>query len=580
MKLSDYVAQFLASQGVKHIFTLPGGFSMHLNDSLHHHGAMTPVYCLHEAGADIAAEAYGKIAPLAVCVVTAGPGATNAITPCASSYCDSVPVLYISGQVKRDDLSLGYVRCSGPQEVPITEMVRMVTKFSWLLDRPQDVAYILEKAVYIATHGRKGPVWIDIPLDVQAAQIDPEELEHFKPVDEPTQEHQAHRIIPLLKLSKRPLLLFGAGALGARDDVAKLVDLLGVPVLTTWMAKDLFGHDDPLLIGSPGPTATRAANWALQTCDLLICIGARIDSVMTLWQPEHFAPHAQIVMVDIDEAELDWSDVADMKINMDAGQFMRELRNEFAAIKALDLDSYFDFWCHLADWTARCRDWKARYPITGDTPTYQLTNELSDLLTPDDIIVVSAASVAATPIFHLAFKQKLGQRIYYSNGLDSMGFDIPYAIGACLASGRNRTICITGDGSFMQNCQELEVIHRLNLPIKIFVVDNHGYSGIRNSQLTHMKRLSGADEASGLTIPSIIDIGNAFGIGSFAIDRYMDAMILSSVPTIFVLDCPPDERAEPRVMSHIGDDGQMVSGTLENMYPYLTTDELIAEVGA
>lgn len=573
MKLSDYIANFIASQNVRHVFTLPGGFSMHLNDSIHHQGQIEPVYCLHESGAGAAADSYAKYAGLGVCVVTAGPGATNAITACASAYCDSVPLLFISGQCKREDLSGGWVRCSGPQEVPITRMIAPVTKYHWLLEKPEEVAYILEKAVYIATHGRKGPVWIDIPLDVQGAEIDEAALEHFTPAIEPVVKGLAREVVPLLRESKRPLFLIGAGALGARSDIAKLIDLLDVPVLTTWLAKDMFAHDDPLLVGQPGPLATRAANFALQTCDLLVCIGARIDSTMTAWQPEHFAPNAKVVLVDIDPAELNHSPVADVKIEMDAGKFAREIVKEIEVSGHPDISNVAN-WSH---WRGRCSLWKAHYHITTDTPVYQTIRELSGLLTPDDVIVIASSSVCCG-VFYTTFKQKLGQRIYYSNGQGSLGYDIPYAIGACLASGGRRTICLAGEGGFMQNIQELEVVRRLNLPIKFFVFDNNGYSSIRLSQQAHMKRLSGADEDSGMTIPNIRSVADAFEIESCVIDRYMDTMLDKPGPTLFVVPCSQDERCEPRVLARMGADGKMVSGTLENLYPYLPPDELAREL--
>jgi acetolactate synthase-1/2/3 large subunit len=550
MKLSDYIADYIASLGVRHVFTLPGGFSMHLNDSIAHHPKLTPVYMLHEAGAAIAAEAYAKASGgIGVCVVTAGPGCTNALTGVASAWLDSTPLLVISGDARmahlkaRDDFGL---RQGGPQDIDIMQMIRPITKHSFSAG-PRFVDVMMNEAVKWAMEGRRGPIWIDIPLDVQAAQIEPKatrpdiQLRHMLDVT---------RVITLLKESKRPIILAGAGVQNSRDEFLRLIDLLQVPVLTTWAAMDLIDYDHPLFIGRPGVVAARGANFALQNADLILAIGARLDPQTIGFERDQFAPNAKKIMVDIDQAELD--KLGDMYIDLpicaDAGDFIRAM-----------LATCYE--CLRPEWLAYCQDWKERYPFTGNAETYHMIDMICELSTPDDVFVVSPSCMAGA-IFMAGFHQKAGQRIISSHGLGAMGWATPAAIGAALATGRRVTV-IDGDGSFAQNVQELEVMRRLNLPIRFFVFNNDGYASIRNSQNKAFGRLSGADESSGLSLPNIEDISRAY---------HIDYGLLTP-PSIFEFFVPRNEMLAPRVQSEMLPDGTWHGGRLDDMWPYLTRDE-------
>jgi len=570
MKVSDYIANFIASRGIRHVFTLPGGFSMHLNDSIGHHPDITPVYMLHEAGAAIAAEAYAKVTGgMGVCVVTAGPGATNAVTGCASAWLDSVPVLFISGQVKRADLARGMVRESGPQEVDIIGMVKGITKTSRLVEN-SDIANYLYSAEWHMMDGRHGPAWLDIPLDVQAMETwSTDETQAYpsisiKPIND------IGRVCDLIASAKRPIVLAGTGIIhaDARDEFLQIVDMLGMPVLTTWLAADLIDYNHPLFIGRPGPVAQRGANLALQNADLLISVGARIDVAMAAWDIPHFAYKAKHIVIDIDQRELNkLGSFADMPICADAGQFIRAMID--SGIKA-----------NYPDWLIQCQEWKQKYYAETIGSTYaRIADMLSDTLTPEHVIVIGAASQSCAAFF-ATFRQKAGQRIIHSGGLGSMGYDIPYAIGACLGSGGKRTICITGDGSFMQNIQELEVVLRLNLPIHFIVFNNGGYASIRNSQQKAFGRLSGANEQSGLTLPSIDILARAWGMDACAA-RFMDTIKERITgferfphPMLTEVYAQQDEVVAPRVQNQFMLDGTIKTDSLENLWPYLSPEEL------
>jgi len=583
-KLSDYVMAELARIGVKHVFMVPGGAAMHLNDSLGKTPGLEFVCNLHEHASAVSAEAYGKTTGnLGVAMVTAGPGSTNAVTGVTSAWVNSSPCLFISGQVKRADLKQGNpIRQLGLQEVDIVSIVRPITKYAVTITDPATIRFHLEKALHLARTGRPGPVWLDFPLDVQAAMLDIEALERFTPpvAEADGLSAQVTQVIDLLNASERPVVLVGGGIrLGhAETELLELLDILGVPVLSTWVGADLITEDHPLFVGRPGSFAPRGANFAVQNSDFLLAIGARLDLATTGYAQKGFARAARKVMVDVDPAELEkMHGAVDVAIAADAGAFIRETIRQRERVQKSDRTS----------WTTRCRNWKKRYPVVGpehtgrqsDTSTYLFVDRLSEMLGEGDVIVEGSSGIHSE-IFFLAFRVKAAQRIIADGSLGAMGYGLPATIGTCLAAGR-QTVLVEGDGSLMPNIQELETIARLRLPIKIFVVNNHGYSSIRASQQRYFQRLVAADTTSGLTLPDVSRVAAAFGIQSERIDReselddVMKRCLAAAGPVICDVNVPREEDRVPRLSSLQRPDGTMVSKPLEDLFPFLERDEFL-----
>jgi acetolactate synthase-1/2/3 large subunit len=588
------VIQFVADQGVKHVFLVTGGGAMHLNDSLSRCPRIEPVCNSHEQASAIAAENYGKATNrLGVALVTTGPGGTNAVTGVAGAWLDSTPCLFISGQVKRPDRMfdaagrpLG-VRQLGVQEVDIVAIVKPITKYAVTILDPLTIRYHLEKAVHLATTGRPGPVWIDIPLDVQASPIDADLLDGFdQPAPEPSSlSVPVGKIIQALNRSERPLLFAGNGIrlAHAEREFSELIQLLKIPVLATWCAAGLIASDDPLYVGTPGSLAARGANFALQNCDLLLAIGARLDFAITGYAPDKLARSARKVVVDIDPAELDKlkPHIQD-PICCDAGAFLREFLNRQAAVVETDRTKWHD----------RCADWKIRYPVVtsehrkpeGRVSVYHLAEVIGCQTNASDLLV-SGSSGSGIEIFLLACPTRTGQRIFHTAGLGAMGFAIPASIAVCLAGGRQRTVCVEGDGSFQFNIQELETIARLNLPIKFFVLNNGGYASIRASQSNYFGQANiGCDARTGLTLPDISKVAAAYGIAAAVIAsqtnlaRDVKKVLHTPGPVVCDVQVIPDEMRAPRLASHQKPDGSFVSRPLEDLWPFLPREEFLANM--
>ncbi len=474
IKLSDYVMQFVARCGVEHVFMLSGGGAMHLNDSLGRSG-LQYVCNLHEQAVAIAAEAYSRVTNgLSAALVTTGPGGTNTVTGVAAAWLDSTPVLFISGQVKRADLKRDSgVRILGVQEIDIVTIVDSITKYAVTIEDPQSIRYHLEKAVHLALSGRRGPVWIDIPLDVQASQIDSDSLEGFTPPVSPASPGPSalHRnvmqLVDMLRAAQRPVLLAGNGIrmAGAEKSLIAVAERLEIPVLTTWLGLDLIPDDHPLCFGRPGSLAPRGANFTLQNCDLLMVVGSRLDMAMTAYAHDRLARGAKKVMVDIDEAEIrKMKTPIHLQIVADAGAFLSQL-NENSG----NLDP-----AQWAEWRKRCQDWKSRYPLVlpehrnmpGQLSVYHFSEVLGDELAEGDVIVPGSSGFAIE-IFLLCLKIKRDQRCFHNRGTGAMGLGLPASIGAAVAS-RRRTICVDGDGGFQMNIQELATAERLKLPHQVF----------------------------------------------------------------------------------------------------------------
>lgn len=585
MRVADYIFEFIANQGIGHVFFLPGGGAMHLNNALYQQQRLVAVSMLHEQGAAIAAEGYARTSgEFGVCLVTSGPGATNAITGLAGAWFESTPTMFISGQVKRSDLKgeTG-LRQLGTQELDIVSMVSGITKYAVCLLDPQKVRYELEKAYYLMLNGRKGPVWFDVPLDVQATEIDPEQLPSYTSEEnEQTISPDRHAVVSLesrLRKAKRPVLLVGNGvhASGAEQELRQLIEKLGIPTLTTWIGADLLEHDHPFYVGRCGTVAQRGANFAVQNADLVLAIGCRMDFSITGFDRSQFAREAEVVVVDIDPAEIaKLGDMPNESFVCDAKDFIKQL-TEISSDQSLDCES----------WRMRCAEWKASYPVvlseyrrTSEyVNTYVFTEVLSEALAEGDQ-VIPGSSGAALDTFWLSLRLKRGQRSVATGGLGSMGYGLPSSIGGCLGSGGQRTISVDGDGGFVMNIQELEVVRRLQLPIKYFVLNNNGYASIRSSQGGYFKQIIGCDPSSGLTLPNISALAAAFGLpvlridGSSNLRAVIEEALAIDGPVICEVMVEPDQAIGPRVTSTIGQNGVMTSRPLEDLYPFLERDEL------
>lgn len=593
MKLSDYVMQFLAQKGVRQVYMLAGGGAMHLDDSLGRCSELQYVCNLHEQACAIAAEAHSRVTNgLSAALVTTGPGGTNTVTGVAAAWLDSTPVMFISGQVKRADLKRNSgVRILGVQEIDIVSIVNSITKYAVTVEDPQSIWYHLEKAAHLALANRRGPVWIDIPLDVQAAEIDPSSLRPFdgtqslRSIRREDLTAKVSQAIEMLRASQRPILLAGNGIrmAGAAEQFLPFAEKLGVPVLTTWLGLDLISDDHPLCFGRPGSLAPRGANFALQNCDLLLIVGSRLDMAMTAYAHDRLARGARKVMVDIDEAEIQKMQTPiHLPIVADAGDFIEELNIQSERMGMRPLS-----W---KEWVTRCQEWKVKYPLVldehrdrpGELSMYHFSEALSDKLAEGDIIVPGSSGFAIE-IFLLCLKIKRGQRCFHNRGTGSMGLGLPAAIGAAVASGR-RIICVDGDGGFQMNIQELSTVQRLNLPIKFFVANNDGYASIRASQIGYFGRMVGADKTSGVTLPDLAEVSRSYGVPFIRIDNkanmksLIQEVLNSNGPMVCEVMVASNEERIPRASSYLKPDGSMGSRPLEDLYPFLPREVFLSEM--
>jgi len=567
---------------------------MHLVDSLGRKNELQKICCLHEQAASIAAEAYSQYSNnLGVALVTTGPGATNAITGVAGAWIDSTPLFIISGQVKRSDMiGASGVRQMGIQEVDIESIVKPITKYAVTVTNPRMIKYHLQKALYLATHDRKGPVWIDLPLDVQGSNIDehalPEYLHDYLLSEELiTNEIKNCAVIAadILSKAERPVILAGNGIrmCNAPEAFNDLIQRIKAPVLLTWKASDFLWEEHELYCGKPGIIGQRGANFTQQNADFLLSIGARLDLCQIGHNYSHFAPAAKKVIVDIDKNELNKiKTFIDVTVNADAGVFINALLDALEKVQTNDYSL----------WLMQCKQWQRRYPVILDeyrqpaelVNPYYFFDVLSDLLNEEDLIVPESSGISAE-ITQQAFRLKRGQRILNTPGLGAMGFGLPACIGACLASDGRRTISIIGDGGLQHNIQELETIARLKLPLKIFILNNNGYASIRNMQRAHFKgNLVGCDPGSGLTLPDTCKVVRAYGLTTRRIlnqDNLYDevADVLNSVETIICeVMIDPEVPAAPKMSSQVLPDGKIVSKPMEDLWPFLDREELLSNM--
>ncbi len=588
--VAGHLAHRLASADFRHAFLITGGGAMFLNDALSHHERITPVFFHHEQAAAMAAEAYARIADRpAILNVTTGPGGINALNGVYGAWTDSIPMLVLSGQVKRATClattPVTGLRQFGDQEADIISMVRGITKYAAVVEQPKDIAWHLDQALHLATHGRPGPVWLDIPIDVQSASIDPDSIQRFIPATTTPQTPAAlvDTIVARLRNARRPVILAGSGIRAARALPAfeTLIRRLGIPVTTAW-THDLIASDDPLFCGRPGTIGTRAGNFTVQNADLVLILGSRLNIRQVSYNWPAFAPRACKIQVDSDAAELAKPLVVpDIPVQADLSEFLPALLAR--------LENWSPSADHLA-WLAWCRQRVARYPavqprqreFNGRINPYHFIDMLFSQLDENDIVACGNATATIVPF--QAGTIKAGMRLFSNSGSASMGYDLPAAIGAAFGAlaerdKPQRIICLAGDGSLMMNLQELQTVAQHRLPIKIFVLNNGGYLSIRTSQTNFFGRLAGEGPTSGVSFPDYVAVANAFGIparrlGSADFAQDLAEILDSAGPVLCDVMLDPAQGFEPRMSSRRLDDGSIVTPPLEDMFPFLDRDEL------
>ena len=592
IRVADYIAECLVRHGLRHVFVVTGGGAMHLNDALSRNKSLSAICCHHEQASAMAAEAYCRLSGrLAVVNVTTGPGGINALNGIYGAYTDSIGMVVISGQVKRETMIGSYnlpLRQLGDQEVDIIGMVGGITKYAVVLREPSEVRYVMEKALYLAGSGRPGPVWIDVPIDVQGAVIDPAMLRGFEPSEQAKVGLQGddlravvRQVAAALMSAKRPVIMPGTGVriAGAYDDFLRLVARLKLPVATAFNAHDVLPDDDEHYVGRPGTVGDRSGNFAVQNADCVLVLGCRLNIRQISYNWQAFAPRATRIMVDIDEAELLKPTLSiEIPVHADLKIFLPALLDEFSTFERSPAQAAYLDWCKARK--ARYKVVDTAYEITNHPVNpYVFADRLFDVLAEDDVVVTANATACVTTF--QAAKLKAGQRLFSNSGSASMGYDLPAAIGAAYAAPDQRIVCLAGDGSIMMNLQELQTIIAHNLNIKIFLLNNSGYSSIRQTQTAYFSdNMFGCDAPSGVTFPDFRRLAAAFGFECDLIEQHtnmaeaISAVLNRAGPQFCEVLLDPEQVFSPKLSSRKLDDGRMVSSPLEDMAPFLSREEL------
>nr|WP_314218140.1 thiamine pyrophosphate-binding protein [uncultured Campylobacter sp.] len=583
IKVSDFIAKFIAEHKdtAKTVFMVSGGGNMHLIDSLGKNENLEYVCNHHEQACAIAAEGYARVSnKIGIAYVTTGPGGTNAITGVYGAWVDSIPTMIISGQVKFQTTIASQpklnLRQLGDQEVNIVDIVRPITKYAVMITDKNSIKFHLQKAIYEAKHGRPGPVWLDVPLDIQGAMVDEADLVEFKIPEEPKFDTKIPQVLDALKAAKRPVIIAGSGITlaGANEEFLKLIEILKVPVIGTFARYDIVRNDHELFFGRYGTIGNRAANFVVQNSDLIIAVGARLNIRAVSYNWEFFGREAKKILVDIDENELNKKTIAaDIKIKSDAKVFISDLRSV--------LKDELDF----GSWLEICKNYRKNYPtiepfrqnVKEWVDSYNFFDVLSNH--KRDLVYVFGNGTACVSSYQ-SLRLYENQRVVINSGCASMGYDLPAAIGACFANGKKDTICVTGEGSLQMNIQEFQTIIHHRLPIKIFVLNNAGYISIRNTQNNFFKgHKVGSDKDSGVSFPDTVKLAQAYGFEVCRIENQLNLKgeleeILSKPGAVVCeIMLSPTEKMEPKLSSKIKPDGKMVSKPLEDMFPFLPREE-------
>lgn len=597
IRLADYVADFLVQHGVTDAFSVVGGGAMHLNDALGHKKGLRVTYNHHEQACAIAAEAYARLDnKIAAVCVTTGPGGTNALTGVVGGWLDSIPMFIISGQVRYDTTAryaLQYtetpLRAMGDQEYDIVKSVEPMTKYATMIEDPKQIRYALEKAWHLATTGRPGPVWIDIPVNFQGGYIETDELEGYNPSEDDSllppsvDELVIDKVLEKIAKAKRPVLHAGYGIRlsGGYDAFRRVADKLNIPVVTYWNAIDLIEDQHPLYVGRAGNMGDRPGNWAIQNADLVVAIGTRISIRQVGYNWKTWAREAEVIMVDVDQAELKKPTLhVDMPIWADAKDFLEKMDKAIT-----DTPIYFG-----EEWLTACQRWKKNYPVVqprqweenGTTANvYAFVKYMSSRLPENSLTAVSNG--ACCVVGHQAYEIKKGSRFANNSAIASMGYGLPAAIGTCIGGNRMQTICLEGDGSIMMNLQELQTILTNKLPIKIFMINNSGYHSIRITQsnlFSEHSKVGIGEESGDLSFPDFKKISEAFGYPYYSacsnkeMKEVVDKVLSLDGPVFCEIFTDTEQRWEPKSSTKRLEDGTLVSPPLEDLAPFLPREEL------
>ncbi len=586
MRVADYIIKFLESKGIRTAFTMSGGGSIFLCDALYQAKKLQYVCCHHEQAVSFAVESYSRcnLSP-GVGIVTTGPGGTNTITGVSACWIDSIPAIFISGQVfLNQTISVNGTRQTGVQESDIVNLVKPITKYSVMLRKPNDIKYELEKSYHLCTTGRPGPVWIDVPADIQATSIEPKKLKSFKLAkikkNRSLLDKKIKEVSKILAESKKPLLHFGGGARSndCSSLIKKLINKYNLPFSLTWNASDLIESEHKLYSGRPGAFAERGANFIVQNCDLYISIGSRLPYMVTGYDNKDFARNAHTIMVDIDKDELSRKNLkVNTKINCSADYFIKKLL-DFLPKKVNVNDN----------WLKYCSLIRKKYPILTSEfenqkkylNSYYFIKLLSNNLNNKDIIVTDMGlSFVGT---HQAFDIKKGQKLFTNSGHAPMGWGLPSAIGAYFSTNKKkRVICISGEGGLQLNIQELATVMHHKIPIKLFIYNNGGYLTIKQTQqLGFSGRIMGADKKSGIDFPNYKDIARAHKIkyikvgAKKTIQKKIKSILSYTGPIICELLIDPEQPQKPKAINRRTASGKSIPTKYEDMYPFLNKEEI------
>tara|TARA_B100001057_G_C22826124_1_gene941501 strand:- start:276 stop:2063 length:1788 start_codon:yes stop_codon:yes gene_type:complete len=584
MKFSDYLANYLYKKKLRNIFSVTGAGSMHFNDSIGSHPGLNVIYTHHEQSAAMAAEGDARISRMpGVVNVSTGPGGTNTLTGVTGAWVDSIPMLVISGQVMKKDIGTdkGF-RQLGVQEANVVEMAKPVTKYCKTIKDPYDVEIILDKAIELSLSGRPGPVWVEIPLDIQSYNLDLKKIKKIKKkkkskVKKIINKNIKNKILKLIKNSKKPIIISGYGIRSAKAEVEfkKFVKLSKIPVINSWNTIDLMNSNSSDVIGRSGVFGDRASNYAVQKCDLLIVLGSRMSTAQVGYMDDMFATNAKKIYVDISKKELNKKTFkADLKIHSDVKIFLEKINIDLKKIKIQNLP-----------WKQKLLILKKKYQMIdvhqkrekNYTNSFRFINELSKKLRSDDLVVTDMGTSFTCTM--QTFKAKDNQRLFTSSGLASMGYGLPAAIGACVGANKKRVICIGGDGGLMFNLQEFQTVKHYNLPIKIFVIDNNGYLTQKLMQIKNFKRYVGAHPKSGVSCPDFIKIAKSFNFRTSVINsdisqkKMLSKILSDNKPHVCVVKIHPMQPLHPRVVMKMNKDGSFNRVGLESVYPFLKDEE-------
>ena len=595
-RLADYVADFLVSKGVTDVFSVVGGGAMHLNDALGHHEGLHVTYNHHEQACAIAAEAYARLDnKIAALCVTTGPGGTNALTGVVGGWLDSIPMFVISGQVRYDTTAryaLQFteepLRAMGDQEYDIVKSVTPMTKYAVMIEDPKQIRYALEKAWHLATTGRPGPVWLDIPVNYQGGYIETDELIGYDPAEDdaklppPVDDETIQTILEKIRNAERPVFHAGYGIRlsGGYEAFREVAEKLNIPIVTYWNAVDLVEDEHPLYTGRAGNMGDRPGNWAIQNADLILAVGTRISIRQVGYNWKTWARAAEVIMVDVDKAELKKPTLhVEMPVWADAKDFLTKL-NAAAGEKV-----------HAGGkWLEACQSWKKNYPAVlprqweenGETANvYAFIRYMSSRLPENSLTAVSNG--ACCVVGNQAYVIQKGSRMHNNSAVASMGYGLPAAIGTCISGGRRQTICLEGDGSIMMNLQELQTILTNKLPIKIFLINNNGYHSIRLTQtnlFSHHCKVGIGPESSDLSFPEFEKLAKAFGYPYYSarsnaeMKQVVDEVLAQEGPVFCEIFTDTQQVWEPKSSTKRLEDGTLVSPPLEDLAPFLPREEL------